>query len=80
REPSEWQSGHIAGAQHVPFYRVAEDLRWLDPERPVAVICGSGERSVIAASLLRSLGLQRSASVRGGMDAWRAAGLPVERG
>ncbi len=79
REPSEWESGHIAGARHVPFYRVAEDLRWLDPERPVAVICGSGERSVIAASLLRALGLQRSASVRGGMDAWRAAGLPVER-
>jgi len=45
-------------------------------DRPVAVICGSGFRSSVAASLMVAHG-REALTVVGGMTAWRAAGLPV---
>ena len=47
------------------------------PAGPVLVICGSGYRSAIAASLLARAGREEIAHVVGGMDAYRSAGLPV---
>ncbi|MDI3339627.1 MAG: rhodanese-like domain-containing protein [Sphaerobacter sp.] len=80
REPGEWASGHIPGAIHIPFSRVAAQAAALDPQRPVAVICGSGERSMVAASLLRARGRDDVRNVAGGMAAWRAAGGPTTAG
>jgi hydroxyacylglutathione hydrolase len=80
REPSEWAEGHIPGARHIPFYRLPERWTELDPSRPIALVCGAGTRSALAASLLRSRDFPRVYSVEGGMDAWRAAGLPTTRG
>lgn len=77
REPAEWRTGHIERAVHLPFYRVAREDPPLDPGRPVAVVCGSGVRSVIAASLLQARGWRHVVNVPGGMTAWQAAGLPV---
>jgi rhodanese-related sulfurtransferase/glyoxylase-like metal-dependent hydrolase (beta-lactamase superfamily II) len=79
REPAEWEEGHIAGARSVPFYRVLPELDRLPADRPLAVICAGGTRSVIAASLLRARGRTNVLNVRDGMDGWRAAGLPVVR-
>jgi hydroxyacylglutathione hydrolase len=67
----EWQAAHIAGARHVPLNdlsRRAADV----PDSPLAIVCASGYRSSIAASLLESLG-RRAANVVGGMNAWGAA-------
>lgn len=77
REASEWAAGHIAGAVHLPFYRVAREDPPVDANHPLAVICGSGTRSAIAASLLQARGWERLFNVPGGMTAWRASGLPV---
>lgn len=76
REAAEWAAGHIAGAVHLPFYRVARQDPPVDPNYPLAVICGSGTRSTIAASLLQARGWEVF-NVPGGMTAWRAFGLPV---
>lgn len=78
REPAEWKTGHIEGAVHIPFYRVSTNSGSLDRERPVAVICGSGVRSSLAASLLQRAGFSDVRNVTGGMSAWIAAGLPVD--
>ncbi|MDW8059320.1 MAG: rhodanese-like domain-containing protein [Thermomicrobium sp.] len=80
RERTEWIEGHIAGARHIPFYRLPQELTSLDPTRPIALVCGSGTRSVLSASLLRAHGFEQVWSVEGGMDAWRAADFPVVRG
>jgi len=80
REPAEWFEAHIEGARHIPFYRLSRELTQLQRERPLALVCGSGNRSVLAGSLLQALGFERVWSVEGGMDAWRAAGYPVARG
>lgn len=77
RELNEWESSHIAGASHVPFHKLEARLDEFDLTRPIATICASGQRSTIAASLLRRYGAVNVANVAGGMSAWSAAALPV---
>ena len=77
RLASEWEDGHIAAALHA----VAPDVRhryeeW-DPQKPVALICNSGNRSVVAASLLKQRGFEHVVNVIGGTQAWQAAGFPL---
>ncbi len=77
REAIEWSAGHIAGAIHLPYYRVPQQEVPLDPNRPLAVICAGGTRSSIAASLLQARGWTQIFTVPGGVTAWKAAGLPL---
>ncbi|WP_438485536.1 rhodanese-like domain-containing protein [Streptomyces sp. S186] len=46
---------------------------------PVVVICNEGYASSLAAVSLHQLGLHRATDLIGGFQAWRTAGLPVER-
>jgi rhodanese-related sulfurtransferase len=78
RSGDEWVSGHIAGAVH----RFVGDLATGadapgDPAGELAVICASGRRSTVAISLLEARGRRHLINVRGGVDAWRSAGLPL---
>jgi len=51
----------------------------VDPARPVAVICASGQRSAVAAGLVLRLGADTVLHVAGGgVPAWRRAGYPIE--
>jgi hydroxyacylglutathione hydrolase len=50
------------------------------PAGAVAVICGSGFRSSVAASLLQARGHGDVSSVLGGMSAWQAENLPITTG
>lgn len=77
RELSEWRDGHIAGAVHIPGAQLPGRLDDV-PAGPVAVVCGSGYRSAIAASLLLREGRDDVAHLVGGMDAYRSNGLPVQ--
>jgi rhodanese-related sulfurtransferase len=56
RERSEWDAGHIEGSVHTPYHDIHGIPEGIDPARPVAVICSSGQRSAPAASLLRRHG------------------------
>ncbi|MBW1644742.1 MAG: MBL fold metallo-hydrolase [Deltaproteobacteria bacterium] len=77
RNPSEWQLGHLEGARHIPLSRFLNEPLDADPEDHISVICGSGYRSNIAASLLKSRGFKHAYSVIGGITAWKAAGFPT---
>jgi glyoxylase-like metal-dependent hydrolase (beta-lactamase superfamily II)/rhodanese-related sulfurtransferase len=80
RRPAEWELFHVAGAVHVPLARLSERLADLDSAAEWTLVCASGYRSLIAASLLRRSGFARVRNVRDGMDAYQRAGLPVESG
>jgi rhodanese-related sulfurtransferase len=77
----EWQQSRIAGAVHVPLLSLGAHVAGLglDPGRPVVLICLSAHRSVPAVRVLREAGFD-AMQLQGGMLAWWAAGLPVEKG
>ena len=79
RRETEWQSGHIEGAEWFPLDNFKVSAPELDPSAPVAVHCQGGYRSMIACSLLQRAGLRNVINVVGGFDAWRQAALPVEK-
>ena len=78
RQPAEWYAGHIPGAHHISGGELPAQLEEVPGDRPVAVYCGSGYRSSVAASLLRSKGHREVYNVIGGFTAWEAEKLPVE--
>jgi rhodanese-related sulfurtransferase len=80
REQDEWDAGHIPGSIHVPYHDIRELPDELDAGRPVAVLCSSGQRAAVAASLLKRLGAGRAIHVvDGGVPRWEREGWPVER-
>ncbi len=79
RESREWRAGHAPGARHLPLSRLYREPPHLPGGAEIHVICASGHRSQVAARLLRRAGFETVASVRGGLAAWRRAGLPIDR-
>ena len=80
RQPTEYAGGHVPGSVHLSGGELAERLDELPRDRPIATICASGYRSSIAASLLARAGFTDVTWVAEGLPAWKAAGLPTERG
>jgi hydroxyacylglutathione hydrolase len=79
RERSEWESGHIPGSLHVPYHDIHCVPPGIDPARPVAAICSSGQRAAAAASLLRRHGVPEALHVvGGGVPLWGRHGWPIE--
>ncbi len=76
RREGEWQAGHIPEVPCRALDTFAQALPAIDGERPVAVHCKSGYRSIIACSLLERAGYKNVVNVMGGFDAWHADGLP----
>jgi hydroxyacylglutathione hydrolase len=80
RSESEYKSVHIPGAHHIHFGEVANHVDELPTDRQIIVQCASGGRSQMVASVLERQGLSNLVDMKGGLDAWQAAGLPVEQG
>jgi len=78
RREGEWRAGHVARASWLALDQFKVSAPEVDPERPLAVHCQGGYRSMIACSLLRRAGIENVINVVGGFDAWKKAGLPVE--
>jgi hydroxyacylglutathione hydrolase len=80
RDEHEWAAGHIPGSLFACWHDITELPRGLDPERPVAVICASGQRAATAGSLVQRFGAQRVIHVvDGGVPTWGQCGYPLER-
>ena len=79
REPWEYRQGHVPGAILMPLGQIASRVAELDPERPVAVICASGNRSQSAAALFGQKGFKTIYNVLGGTGGWMYGGLPISR-
>ena len=80
REPSEWAAtGVPPGALLIPLVEVEQRApAELAMDRPVYVLCNTGNRSRTAADTLVRLGYTQVYNVQGGIRAWIRAGLPVE--
>ena len=77
RQKSEWDEGHIPGAVHFEGGRVAwEDLPF-PYDKPLAIQCSSGNRSMSVSSVLRRRGYRNVIQVEGGITKWKMHGFPV---
>ena len=79
RAATEWNAGHIAGSRLAPLGRLADALPSLAGDAHVVMLCQGGSRSAIAASLARLHGIERVTNLRGGIQGWQEARLPIER-
>jgi len=81
RTPVEHRAVHISGARHIPLDELKPEAlaKELSGQRAV-LICHSGRRAEQAASKLAAAGCTDLSVLDGGMEAWLAAGLPVNRG
>lgn len=80
-EPDEFAAGHVTGARNVPLGTLEEKLPGTVKNKalPVILVCASGMRSRRALAVAQKLGYEKAHSLSGGMGAWRAANLPVEK-
>jgi len=77
RDSSEWASGHLPGARHVPLARLREHTRAELPRDGVIFVCAAGMRSETAARLALAEGFSQVYSLSGGTRGWLRAGLPL---
>lgn len=79
RQRSEWEDGHIPGAIHFEGGRIAwEDLPF-PHDRPLAIQCSSGNRSMSVSSVLRRRGYHNVLQVEGGIKQWEQDGFEITR-
>ncbi|TPG32713.1 rhodanese-like domain-containing protein [Mycolicibacterium hodleri] len=82
RTAGEFESAHIAGAYNVPLDLLREHrdeiITHLDED--VVLVCRSGQRATQAEETLRAAGLNNVHILEGGINAWEAKGLAVNRG
>jgi rhodanese-related sulfurtransferase len=76
REPYEWAAGRVEGAVHIPLNSIMSGATGdLVTDRPVVVVCRSGNRSELAALMLQARGFE-AFNLEGGMEEWEREGLP----
>ena len=84
RSPAEYAEIHADGAVLLPLDKLeSKEVRRLcgdKIDKPVFLICKSGQRAVSAQKLLKDVGFTLPYCIEGGTVAWEQAGLPVVRG
>jgi rhodanese-related sulfurtransferase len=79
REESEFRGGHVPGAVNIPKGKLGQRLDKLKKDKPYAVICASGSRSMSATGMLLDQGFEGTVSVSGGTSAWARSGRAIKR-
>ena len=74
RTRAEWNAGHVEGSKHIPLDELAARLDEIDDEPRTVVVCQIGQRSYMAATYLRSLGIDAH-NLDGGLERWAREGL-----
>jgi rhodanese-related sulfurtransferase len=79
-EPAEYAAAHATGSRSVPLGSL-ESTNDLPKNKalPLVVVCPTGTRAGKAVATLKKLGFENARALAGGLEAWRAANLPVEK-
>ena len=79
RQRSEWDEGHIPGAIHFEGGRAAWEELPFPHDRPLAIQCSSGNRSMSVSSVLRRRGYRNVIQVEGGIRQWEKNGFRIAK-
>lgn len=80
-EPEEFAAGHVVGAKNIPLGSLQDKLAAAVKNKnlPLILVCQTGARSAKAMAAAQQLGYTQVQSLAGGLQAWKAAQLPVEK-
>jgi hydroxyacylglutathione hydrolase len=78
RGATEYNSGHIKGADHIFIGTLLNNIDKVSKEKKVVIHCQGGDRSSIGYSLLAKHGFKNVLNYPGGINEWVASGNPVE--
>lgn len=81
REDKEYNEGHLPKARHIPLGTLPQRIKEIEKfkNKPIVVNCRSGQRSARACGILKKHGFENVVNLAGGILAWEAANLPVEK-
>ncbi len=81
REPEEFKSGHLLNAKSIPLGKLRERIGEIERfrDKPIVVVCRSGNRSATACAVLGRTGFAQAYNLAGGVTAWQKASLPLEK-
>lgn len=72
-------AGHVTGAYHIHLTELVARMDEVPKDRSVYIFCGSGLRSMIAASLLKRGGWEDLVVVLGGLAGWKSVSCPIRK-
>lgn len=77
----EFAQGHIVGSKNIPLGELETKLAAAVKNKalPLVLVCQTGARSGRAVAVAKKLGYEQAQSLAGGLKAWKAANLPVEK-
>ncbi len=79
RPTAEFSDGHIINATNIPFSdfdnRTSELEKFRD--RPIIICCKTGTSASLAAASLKKLGFENIQRLKGGIEGWKHASLPL---
>ncbi|TVR87385.1 MAG: rhodanese-like domain-containing protein [Saprospirales bacterium] len=81
RTPREWNSGVVQNSILINLYdrEFEEKVSQLSKDKPVVIICRSGNRSNSAMRAMANMGFTDIYNVRGGINSWSRAGYEIKR-
>ncbi len=78
RSQEEWDQFHISGSTLIPLDELPNRLNEIPEDQDIVVVCLSGHRSQSGVTVLQQAGFKRVSCLSGGLNAWSAAGYPVQ--
>jgi rhodanese-related sulfurtransferase len=78
RSQEEWGQVHIANSTRISLDELQNHLSELPSDRDIVVVCLVGKRSHEGMAILQQAGFSRASCMTGGLNAWKAAGYPLE--
>lgn len=79
RNQSEWDEGYLPKSKHLMLGKLIDQIDEVPKDKPVLVLCQAGGRAAIAASILKSKGVQEVYSLTGGYGQWNSEGRQVSK-
>ena len=81
RDKAQFAAGHIPNAKHIPLGELPGRVHELDKfkARPLVVNCQAGMQSAKVCATLKKLGFSEVFALRGGLNGWAQASMPVVR-
>ncbi len=80
RKATEFEASRLPGARHIFLGDLPGRLDKIPEDRPIVTFCGSGQRAIIAASILKRNGFEQVEDCLGSMEACKELGCEIKEG